>query len=434
MLEQGELLPHSLVPDVPATYGNYRPANFTRRFNGAVEASRALSRSLNVPSVHMLHRYGVARFHDNLKSLGLSTLDRPSSHYGLSIILGGSEVTLWELTLAYSRVSRLLLASAGDPELWGMADDAPVYLLNRKEQPFCGDHSIPFGPGAAWHMVEAIRKTNRPESSTGWEHFYSSPQVAWKTGTSHGNRDAWAVGITPGYTIGVWTGNAQGEGRPQLTGIQASAPVLFHLMERINPQGWFQKPENEMETITVCRKSGYKYAALCPQTTTILAPPKAINSPQCPYHQMIHLDSSKQYQVTTACEKMQNMTREVRFVLPPLMEKYYRYSDPHYKPLPPFKAECQPHDPGALQIIYPEQNAKIFLPRDITSRENKLVVEAVHRNPRQTLFWFIDGQYITKTTGTHQITIAPESGNHSLFVTDENGNAHNRNFSIHRNP
>lgn len=434
MLEQGELLPHSLVPDVPALYGNYRPANFTRRFSGAVEASRALSRSLNVPSVHMLHRYGVARFHDNLKSLGLSTIDRSPAHYGLSIILGGSEVTLWELTYAYSRVSRLLLASADDLELQGPAGAAPAYLLNKREQPFSGGRTLPFGAGAAWHMVEAIRKTNRPEFSTGWKHFYSSPQVAWKTGTSHGNRDAWAVGITPQYTIGVWTGNAQGEGRPQLTGIEASAPVLFHLFELIKPQGWFQKPEKELKPITVCQRSGYKNAALCPQTTTIMAPPKAISSPQCPYHQLIHLDSSKQYQVTTACEEVHNMVREVRFVLPPLMEKYYRYTDPRYKTLPPYKEGCLPRDKSVLHIIYPEPNARIFLPRDITARENKLVMEAVHRSPKQTLYWFLNGQFITETTDNHQVNIAPPSGNHTLFVTDKDGNTHSRNFSIHRSP
>ncbi|MCF8331530.1 MAG: penicillin-binding protein 1C [Bacteroidales bacterium] len=431
MLDEGLILPNSLVRDVPAVYGNYRPVNYNHQFTGAIPASRALSRSLNVPAVHMLNEYGVTRFYNKLKSLGIHTLHYPPKHYGLSLILGGAEATLWDLTNAYSVMARTLLFNNHDHKNENFRFYQAVYQKNRK-QSRKNSYSSPFSTSSVWYTIEAIQKTNRPSGHSGWQNFYSSPMVAWKTGTSHGNRDAWAIGITPEYTIGVWAGNADGEGRPELTGIKAAAPLLFHVLDILKPDKWFQKPVEDMQPLKVCRQSGYKASEYCPETKAIQAPHLAERSSLCPYHRIVHLDQSGNYQVTTQCEKPQNIISKPWFVLPPLMEKYYKTHNPFYKVLPPYKNNCGPDSENILDLIYPQNNSQLKLPKDFNAKENEVIFKAIHRNKAIVLFWFIDNNFITSTTDFHEISVKPETGNHILTVTDNNGNSINRKFSITR--
>jgi penicillin-binding protein 1C len=263
----------------------------------------------------------------------------------------------------------------------------------------------------------------------GWQYFYSSPLVAWKTGTSHGNRDAWAIGISPEYTVGVWSGNADGEGRPKLTGVSASAPILFHVFELLQPKQWFQKPQ-DMKRIEVCKVSGYKASEICPKTKFMEAPPSGDKTPVCPYHKVIHLDQKKQYRVNRDCVSPEEIVTEIRFVLPTLMEKYYKTRNPFYEVLPPYRKDCGSPAEDVLELIYPENNTNIFLPRDLASSKKNVVFKAAHRQSDITLFWFMDESFIQITEGFHEISVNPKPGEHSLTVTDENGNSINRHFTV----
>lgn len=111
MLQEGSLLPHTLLPDIPVNINGFTPQNFSLQFEGAVPASEALARSLNIPAVTMLQRYGVPKFHTFLRQIGLKTINRPASHYGLSLILGGAEATLWDVTNAYAYMGGVIAAS-----------------------------------------------------------------------------------------------------------------------------------------------------------------------------------------------------------------------------------------------------------------------------------------------------------------------------------
>lgn len=428
MQDKGLLLPEALVSDIPAVYGNYRPENYNHQFTGAIPASKALSRSLNVPAVHMLSHYGVPRFYNNLKELGIQTLQYSPEHYGLSLILGGAEATLWDLTNAYAGFSKRLLNEATENDTNHISMDKADYLAHSQKGHKSGG-SYPYSSAAAWLTLEAIQKTNRPAMQTGWENFYSSPVVAWKTGTSHGNRDAWAIGIGPEYTVGVWSGNADGEGRPKLTGVNASAPVLFHVFELLQPKKWFHKPSN-MKRIEVCKISGFKASEICPETKFIEATPNGDKTPLCPYHKIIHFDQEKEYRVNLDCASPDEITTETRFVLPTVMEKYYKTRNPFYKVLPPFKEGCGNPAEGVLEIIYPENHTEIFLPRDLASTKKKVVFKAAHRQNDMTLFWFMDESFIGTTKGFHKISISPVPGEHSLTVTDERGISINRHFRV----
>jgi penicillin-binding protein 1C len=108
MLEDGMILPNTLINDIPTQVAGYSPQNFDLGYSGAVPANKALSRSLNVPAIRMLNAYKYQRFYERLKMLGITTLTKPSSHYGLALILGGSENNMYELASTYANMARLL--------------------------------------------------------------------------------------------------------------------------------------------------------------------------------------------------------------------------------------------------------------------------------------------------------------------------------------
>jgi penicillin-binding protein 1C len=265
-LDAGEILPSSLVPDVPIFLAGYSPKNYSNTFDGAVHAEQALARSLNIPAVFMLREYGVQRFYDLLGKTGMTTLNRSASNYGLSLILGGAEGTLWDLCSMYTGMARTLKYYALRSDFY-IAEDysmlhyfQPGKVIDERQQTSTGILSA----GAIWHTFNAMLEVNKPAEESGWENYLSTWKVAWKTGTSFGFRDAWAVGLNNHYVIGVWVGNADGIGRPGLTGVECAAPIMFEVFRELNKYGWFSIPADDMQKAAICRKSGFLAGELCP--------------------------------------------------------------------------------------------------------------------------------------------------------------------------
>ena len=285
MLDEGMILPSSLVPDIPLNLSGFAPQNFDGHFEGAVPAGRALSRSLNVPAVGMLRDYGTERFHRLLKSLGINTLTKSSEHYGLSLILGGAEGSLEDLVSLYACFSRVLihysktgLYYTSDFRSLNLDCEERVVLAEGREE------AGPMSASALWYTYLAMNEVNRPEEETGWKYFRSARKIAWKTGTSFGYRDGWAIGTSPDYVVGVWAGNADGEGRPGLTGISIAAPVMFELFGLLPGTAWFSPPLDELIPALVCRESGYLAGPLCQYPDTVKIPVSGAHSRVCPFH------------------------------------------------------------------------------------------------------------------------------------------------------
>jgi penicillin-binding protein 1C len=424
MQESGEILPNTLISDIPTRFPGFAPKNFDHTFSGAVPAGSALSQSLNIPAVGMLQKYTPERFLKLLNNTGFTTFDKPADHYGLSLILGGGETSLWELTGVYASLSRVLGRFSNEKKYIREDYHAPVILKDINEPAETTvETNPPLSAGSIWLTYEALRKVNRPETETGWQYFASAPEIAWKTGTSFGFRDAWAVGTTPDYVIGIWAGNADGEGRPGLTGISAAAPILFDLAGLMKPVPWFNPPYKEMTTVSVCSQSGYRAGPDCPETKESSICINGLRSNACPYHTIIHLDKTRTKQVTAGCVPASEIINEQWFVLPPAMEYFYRQKHPEYKPLPPFAAGC-PTGKGlpVMDFIYPTQGIEIFIPRDHTGELTRVISEVVHRNSSKKIFWHLDEKYITTTKFIHQIEILAGPGKHLLTVVDEDGN------------
>lgn len=414
MLNEGELLPNTLLPDVPTQISGYRPQNNSLGYDGAVTAQRALARSLNVPAVKMLQQYGIEKFHLNLQKLSFSTIKKEPSHYGLSLILGGAEVSLGDLVSAYGKMAYKL-----QYDYFGQHPD--------------GNNSmdVPLSAASVYFTFNAMNEVARPDEEENWEQFTSNSKIAWKTGTSYGNRDAWAVGVTRNYVVGVWVGNATGEGRPGITGIGAAAPIMFDVFKLLKPSKWFDAPYDEMDKVAICGQSGYRASAICEPIDTTWMPISGLKTPPCPYHQLIHLDKSEAYRVNSDCYDPLQMVSKPWFVLPPAMEWYYKTKNPSYKVLPSFDPGCNVNgDIKSMEIIYPKDPLKIYVPIELDGSPGQTVFEAAHRIPKSSIYWHLDDEFMGSTETFHKMAFRPKEGKHTLTLVDQNGETIIQRFEI----
>ena len=432
MQQSGDILPNSLVADIPTRFPGFSPKNFDLSYSGAVSASTALSQSLNIPAVKMLQKYNPEKFLDLLQKTGFSTFNKPADHYGLSLILGGGETSLWELTGAYASLSRVLTRYNNEKKYYQNDYHSPVLIAKTDKNPVMIDEADPpLSASAIWLTYEALQKVNRPESESGWQYFATSPDLAWKTGTSFGFRDGWAVGTTPRYVVGVWVGNATGEGRPGLTGITVAAPLMFDLVNLMGAGSWFKTPNEDLTMIRVCSKTGFRAGPDCQETTETQACVNGLRTEVCPYHQVIHLNRTKTLQVNSDCFSPGEILNESWFVLPPAMEYFYKKKHAEYKPLPPVGQGCTGSKSiPVMEFIYPTSGIKIFIPRDQTGELTKVITEIAHRNPSKKIFWHIDESYIGTTRYIHQLEVFTGPGNHTLTAVDEDGNTIRCGFTV----
>ena len=433
MLDRGEILPGTLVPDIPTRYRDFSPKNFDRGYDGVVPARRALERSLNIPAVRMLRQYGVNRFYSDLKRLGIKTLIKDSDHYGLSLILGGAEANLWELGGLYSSMARVLINYNESNSQYFRDDYRDPYFLYsdaRKAHSMPEEHGI-LGAGAIYLTFKSLLEVNRPETEAGWESFHSSRMIAWKTGTSFGFRDAWAVGTTPEYVVAVWVGNASGEGRPGLTGIGTAAPVMFEVFNFLPRTTWFEIPYDDLEKAEVCSKSGHRAGINCTVKDSIYLPHAGLSSSVCPYHKLIHLSEDEQFRVNASCYDPLKMVHASWFILPPVQEYYYKFRDPSYLQLPPLMKTCtEDESTGYMQMIYPEKNSVVYIPFEMEGNRGRMICEAAHRYRAKKVFWHLNHEYLGETAHIHQMAILTGRGKHLLTLVDEDGNRLSTTFEV----
>ena len=431
MLSDGLILPNSLVADVPMQIGNYAPQNFDRGYDGAVPAANALARSLNIPAVKLLQQYKYQRFYETLKQCGITTLNRSADTYGLSLILGGCEVTMWDMAGIYASMTRTLNHQTANRGNINAKDFHPPNYLKQTSNFKPQTSNISLDAISIYFTFQAMKEVMRPGEEGLWQQFSSSQNIAWKTGTSFGFRDGWAIGVTSKNVVAVWVGNADGEGRPGLIGIQTAAPILFDIFRMLPAANWFAKPFFNFSYVAVCRQSGFRAGIDCADVDTLFMPPNANRAPLCPYHKMINIDATGNFRVTEQCESPSNMQHKSWFVLSPAMEYYYKQKNADYKMLPAFKQGCEFGETArAIEIIYPTTDAKIYVPLEINGEKGKTIFTAAHRRASAKIFWSLDDNFITTTQNFHQLALNPSVGKHLITLVDENGISISRAFEI----
>ncbi len=431
MQTEGLLLPGTLVPDIPTFISGFKPENYDQSFDGAVPAKRALSRSLNIPCVRMLQNYGIPKFQHLLTNFGMSSLVYNPDHYGLTLIVGGAEGRLYEIAGMYYKLAHILRKFNQNNLYPDSVPEIDFLFKNGRKKWFKTEKVNKLDAGSIWLTFDALLEVNRPDEESGWVHMGSSRRIAWKTGTSYGFRDAWAIGSTPEYVVGVWAGNASGEGRPGLTGVGAAAPLMFQIFSSLPATSWFKVPYDDLERITVCRESGYKASSICPVVDTIYAARNGERSDVCAYHKLLHLSNDRKYRVNAQCYGTAKMVNEPWFILPPAMEWFYRKKNLFYKSIPPVMSGCSDDDKLTfMELIYPSEQARIFIPRGLDGQMGQAIFEIAHRSPNAIIYWHIDDEYLGTTQTQHQMVFTPKPGKHILSVVDNEGRTLVRKFEV----
>ena len=431
-LDEGLITPKQLLPDIPVFYKGFSPKNFDKEYRGAVPADEALVSSLNVPFVNLLMDFGNEKFHQKLIDLGFNSFHRPASHYGLSLILGGAETSLWEIANVYSGMARASVNFMKRPLNKGYSsqDFRTNYYSTREHtssEKLSSDGFLRIP--SIDYTLNVLQNLKRPEEETGWEFFASSRSISWKTGTSFGFRDGWAIGLDGKHLVGVWIGNADGEGRPGLTGIRAAAPLMFQLFELVERS----KVEREIfgMAIKICSESGMLSSKNCPTSIELLLPGYMTEGKNCTYHQVIHLDEKEDYQVNSSCYGVAKIQAKSWFILPPVQSWYYKKYHANYQTLPPFMKSCaSTQAKRSLDLIYPGQYTKVHIPTEQDGNKGKVVFEAAHENSTSTIYWHLDEEFLGSTQGSHQMGINATKGIHSITLIDELGQEVKQRFEV----
>jgi penicillin-binding protein 1C len=432
-LDEGNILQRSLLSDFPVFINGFAPKNFSHQFDGAVHADQALIRSLNVPAVQMLKDYRYEKFHKQLQRLGMTTLTKSPDHYGLSLILGGAEGKLWDIAGIYASMARCLNAYfqfPGKNRYDKTNYRSPSYSKVERHELQLEETSL-LSAAALYQTFDVLKEVYRPGEESGWKYFDNSKKIAWKTGTSFGFRDAWAVGVTPGHVVAIWVGNADGEGRPGLTGTEAAAPIMFDIFSLLPDQSWFQVPLQEMQLMITCKESGFIASPKCNNTDTVMHIKSGVRSGICPYHKTIHVSRDLKYQVHSGCADINEIVNLDWFILPPVQEYYFKSTNLSYKTLPPFRHDClAAENITAMDMIYPKNHTRIFIPREIDGVLGNSVFELAHRDPRTTVFWHLDGKYLGSTKMIHHMAVSTGEGKHMITAVDESGRSIERHFEV----
>jgi penicillin-binding protein 1C len=429
MIQSGELLPDTLVADLPTQYAGYMPENYDRQYRGAVPAKQALARSLNVPAVRMLRKHGVSRFYSFLQQAGMSTLSRPADDYGLTLILGGAEGSLWDMASIYANLA--YIAKQDRYQLDAHYKKIKVNIADSTET----NRIAQISPATAWMTLDALLAVSRPGQESYWREFSSSRKVAWKTGTSFGLRDAWAIGSDTRHTVAVWVGNASGEGRAGLIGVKSAAPIMFDIFNKLDrPERWFTKPLQLMKPVHICKRDGYLSSAGC-EAKQVWIPRESNFQQTSPNYRLVHLDKNGRWRVNSRCESVGNMKHVSWFELPPGQAFYYQHSHTDYRSLPSLRPDCRQYlandtQHGPIDILYPLPGTRIYIPVDLGQHKSRTVFEAVHRGNKSTLFWHLDNQYLGKTENFHNLVLNIEPGKHTLTIVDDSGHRMSRRFEV----
>ena len=432
MIDKGLISDASIVADIPIQINGFIPENFDRSFSGYASVRNILKHSLNVPSVKLLQQYGVEPFYRDLKSLGFNTLFRNAEDYGLSLILGGAEITIWDLATVYSN-----LANIHQTNFNSVVDHKNSVLQQLK---MTKEDSLSIKETKLLNLsIASIGKMfslmRNPYSFSPGEIEHHNSNIAWKTGTSFGFKDAWCITISPKYTVVVWVGNSSGLSRPGIIGLHTAAPIAHAIMDRLNDNSVWLESFNLMKPMLLCRESGFLASEFCNEVDTTLQCPSASQLEICKYHKLLAVDSNGAYQVNRFCEN--NFKLQSYFILPPIMEFYYKTHHSNYISAPQLRKDCL--DEGQLQsdnvdIIYPTHLSIIKLTKDIDAEENQLIFKAVQKRESAlescSLHWFIDSDYLGVTCNDHTMKCKPNVGKHKLLVTNDFGESKTISFEI----
>ena len=402
-IDRGLTLPEQLIADVPVRYGTYSPDNYDGEFSGMVELEQALARSLNIPFINLLSDIGVEPFLGSLRAGGVRSVHPTPGHYGLSLVAGGIEMTPLELAGLYAGIAQK-----------GQARE----LVWEKDQ------TLPLGgqvmsAGAAYLVRRALSLRDRPDFPSRNQLGSTLREIHWKTGTSYGHRDAWAIGSGPRYTAAVWLGNFDNKSSTHLVGAEAAGPVLFDLLEGLSRgEGDYRPVPTDLTYVPVCALSGRLPGPHCPHRVDALAPVRNVPTERCELHQQIEVLAETGDRVAAACRAGRETEARVAVIWPSEVRRWM--SEDASDPIPALAPECR----GVASLKPPEivspgrDQVRLLVPGlDPSEQEIALTADA----GGTALAWFVDGKYLGRSGADETVWWVPSVGRHTVVVQDDGG-------------
>jgi penicillin-binding protein 1C len=410
-MDEGIIIPQTLIKDVRSYFDAFTPQNADEKFSGILPAKEALIRSLNIPAVRLLNTYGIYRFYSFLKNAGVSTLFRPADDYGLPLIIGGAEVNMMDMAMMYGG-----LANSG-------MFSKPYYLKEDSSSSGASTSQL-ISPGACLLVLDMLKELKRPGAEYYWEQYQNQRPIAWKTGTSYGGKDAWAVGVSPEWTIAVWAGNFDGDSNPNLSGAASAGPLLFEIFNYLphDPRAkWFDIVGYEFNEGTICNQTGFLAGPYCDDKVAADLPSHMYPLRLCPFHKNVFVDESAEYSVCSRC--WEEGYREKHYTVYPADVVYHLKQRGHLvEDLPAHNPACaQMANINQLEFLYPVNSTKIWLPKDYDGDYEKIVSRIAHKKPASSVFWYLDDTYLGITKDKHEMAISIDNGWHNLSVIDQEG-------------
>lgn len=433
-IDDGLISPIELTRDIPLSFNGFSPKNYNKKFYGAISYDQVISKSLNVPSVDLLQKYNLTRFLNDLRTLGFETIDKSADYYGLPLILGGADVCLWDLAKVYSNMAQTLTVYTENNSKYNDDNNLDLHYLSdhRRSDLTLKFEQNAFSAGSIWSVFEAMKKVERPNEDGQWEKFSSSKQIHWKTGTSYGHKDAWAVGVTPEFTVAVWVGNSDGEPRPDIIGVKAAGTLLFDIFNVLDIRKSFELPYDDCEKHMVCTKSGQVASQFCKHSKEVFLPSNSNRVKKCQYHKSILLNQKSGQMVYRDCLPANRLLDTVWFELSPEWAFYYKKYHPSYSPIPKMDKQCKGNYEGQknLAFIYPKEDSEIVLPRNLKSQKEHCVLKASHKDSESTIFWHVNNQYYGKTEDVHELSLDLDDGEYLVSIQDVDGNTISRSIKV----
>jgi len=405
--DKGLVSPKSTVSDVPINFSGYRPENYDDSYRGKITIEEALSLSLNVPAVNLLDNLGLNDFTALLCKAHFGWIDKNKNKVGLSLILGGCGATLEELTGLYTAI-----ANGGK---W-----QPLRYIQQKQKSILNDTVRIGSQGSTYMITDILTDLKRPDLPNEYIESAGSPKIAWKTGTSYGRRDGWAIGYNANYTVGIWTGNFDGKGVPELNGTDIAVPLLFMIFNQLGKfhEEWFYPPK-DVDFRLVCSETGMVPDTFCHSKVMETYLPGISPSMRCNHLKPVFTDPKEIVSYCSECLPVKGYKTVFYPNYPPELISYYDEMSIPYSHIPEHNPSCTyiPEDEGPL-ITSLTDGAEYLI---IAGRKQKLMLKCNALNGTKTIYWYVDNKLLEKTAPSQSVYMQASSGEHKITCIDDLG-------------
>ena len=410
-IDAGKITPKTRMLDVPSQFGGYAPENFDQKFNGAVTVENALVNSLNIPAVKVLEDITVPAFVKKLKAAQFQQISHDEHKLGLSVILGGCGTTLEELVGLYSCFANDGIYSPLTPKGGVLTPDS-----SPKER---GIRMV--SAQSAYMINEILMQAVRPDLPTGYQSSYHAPPIAWKTGTSYGRKDAWSIGYNRRYTVGVWVGNANAEGVPELTGADIATPLLFQVFNSVdyNAAGSRLLAPKNLQMRLVCAETGLLPNSQCTHQVVDYFIPLVSNTQTCRHLKEVSVAPDESFSYCTACLPENGYKKQLYENLPPALVSFYTNWGVAYKRIPPHNPACtRVFHSDAPQIVTPADGREYMIDAD---EPPEMLLTCHADNDVKEVYWYVNDRFYKAAKASERVFFQPDPGEIKISCSDDKG-------------